>query len=83
MKKFLCLTIIIILFLTFVGCTTIEDRSIPSSSMFVRIECENLSGYSYSIVYHKETKVMYAVSYEGIFTVMVDADGDPLLWEEK
>jgi hypothetical protein len=83
MKKFLCLTIIIILFLTFVGCTTIEDRDIPDSSMFIRVECERLSGYVYSIVYHKETKVMYAVSYQGIFTVMVDADGDPLLWEEK
>lgn len=83
MKKFLCLTIIIILCLTFVGCTTIEERSIPDSSMFVRVECEKVSGYTYSIVYHKETKVMYAVSREAIFTVMVDADGNPLLWEEK
>lgn len=32
----------------------------------------------YGIYYHKDTKVMYLHSNE--FTVMVDADGKPLLW---
>ena len=35
----------------------------------------------YNIVYHKETKVMYAGGNDTVFTVMLDADGKPLLWE--
>lgn len=36
------------------------------------------------IVYHKETKVMYAVSADSyIFTLLVDADGKPMLWDES
>ena len=49
----------------------------------------NFSEYAYlmcQIVYHKETKVMYAVScgsYNyGNLTVLVDADGKPMLWED-
>lgn len=51
-------------------------------SMFIEIERTSL----WSVVYHKETKVMYAVSagsYNfGTFTLMVDSDGSPLLWQE-
>ena len=43
------------------------------------------SGSYYNIVYHNKTKVMYVVSdvkYNiGTFTVLVDAEGKPLLWE--
>lgn len=90
MKKILCLIIAIVLMLTCVGCGDIQMESVHdqkpaemNSSMFVLIE-ENV--LFYNIVYHKETKVMYAVStgsYNcGTFTVMLDADGKPLLWEE-
>jgi hypothetical protein len=41
---------------------------------------------SYCIVYDKYTKVMYAVSNSvyniGNFTLLVDANGDPLLYED-
>ena len=51
-------------------------------SMFVLIE----EGATYSIVYHRETKVMYAISAGGYnsgdFTVMVDEEGKPLLYQE-
>ncbi len=51
-------------------------------SMFVVLEV----GTTYKIVYHHETKVMYAVSTgsynAGTFTVMLDADGKPLLYKE-
>ena len=81
MKKILCLVIIVTMLLTCVGCsTTLEDES-HKTSMFIRVEQEMLNGSSYSVVYHKETKVMYAVSYTAAFTVMLDADGKPLLWE--
>jgi hypothetical protein len=50
--------------------------------MFVEIEQTG----TWEIVYHKETKVMYAVSYGsyncGTFTVLLDADGKPMLWEK-
>ncbi len=50
-------------------------------SMFVVLEV----GGTYKIVYHQETKVMYAISNGGYgtFTVMLDADGKPLLYKES
>lgn len=83
MKKILCLVLIVMMLFTFVGCSTVpEEKASDETSMFVRVETGNLMGYSYNIVYHKDTKVMYAVSYETYFTVLLDADGKPLLWEE-
>ena len=87
-KKILCLCIIIVILITCVGCSsniaTVEDTKPENdfSSMFVIIESDYLWS-KYNIVYHKETKVMYAVSCNTVFTVMVDADGKPLLYEEN
>lgn len=51
-------------------------------SMFIKIE----DGNGYTIVYHSDTKVMYAISEgyynTGTFTVMLNADGTPMLWED-
>lgn len=51
-------------------------------SMFVVIE----KGVTYKIVYHRDTKVMYAISDGGYnagnFTVMLDPNGKPLLYQE-
>lgn len=47
-------------------------------SMMVTLEKTLL----WQIVYHKETKVMYMLRTDGGITVMVDADGNPLLYEE-
>lgn len=56
-----------------------EDENIKS--MFVEVE----SAGSWMIVYDKETKVMYAVSdgssSHGIFTLLVDENGKPKLWD--
>lgn len=53
-----------------------------SNSMFEKIETNNV----YCIVYHKDTKVMYAVSNNGYnsgeFTQLVDESGKPLCWDE-
>ncbi len=50
--------------------------------MFVKVE----SSTYYDVVYHSETKVMYAVSdgsyNRGTFTLLVNADGTPMLWED-
>lgn len=51
-------------------------------SMFAELE----NTKSWRIVYHRTTKVMYAVSdgsYNyGTFTLLVNADGSPMLYEE-
>lgn len=52
-------------------------------SMFVEVERTTY----WSVLYHKDTKVMYVVSKGGYnsgnMTVMLDADGKPLLWEGR
>lgn len=50
-------------------------------SMFVEVESTN----AWIVVYDKETKVMYAVSASsynhGNFTLLVDENGNPKLWD--
>lgn len=50
-------------------------------SMFVEVEQTG----SWRIVYDKETKVMYVVSFgaynSGNFTLLVDKNGNPKLWD--
>lgn len=62
---------------------TIESDKQPDTSMFVCVERAS----TWMIVCHKETKVMYAVSYyghgAGVFTLLVDRDGNPMIWEDK
>lgn len=52
-----------------------------NTSMFVEVE----ETTNWRVVYHKETKVMYAVSDQqnnrGTFTLLVNADGTPLLYK--
>ena len=88
-KRILCLSIFIILIFTFVGCSdstmqTVDDtKDDINTSIFVEVETNSL----FKIVYHKDTKVMYTISKgyynQGTFTVMLDADGKPMLYEEK
>lgn len=78
--------ILILSMLLLSGCQKVEDyheaAQNNNTSMFVRVEQAGL----WEVVYHKETKVMYVVScgaYNGgTFTLLVDADGKPMLWEE-
>ena len=63
-------------------------KEVKTDSMFEVIEYGSASEEEYyNIVYHKETKVMYAVSNgnktQGVFTVLVNPDGTPMLWEEN
>ena len=80
------LSAIILSMLLLSGCEMTEVESVnennKDTSMFVIIENTG----TWSVVYHKETKVMYVVSCgaynAGTFTVLVDADGKPMLWED-
>lgn len=59
-----------------------QAASTTSIPEFVQVA----DGYGYIIVYDANTKVMYAVSdggyNNGIFSVLYDADGTPLLYSE-
>ena len=87
MKKLVAIFMVIVLCAClFVGCgPTVENETKgETASMFVCVE--NTTGtYAWMIVYHKETKVMYAVSQgsynSGTFTVMLNPDGTPMIWE--
>ena len=87
MKKIICLLLSVLYLSTITACDYAEvenyDEDKPTTSMFVVVETTS----AWKIVYHKETKVMYAVSdvsYNfGNFTLLVDENGDPLLWEEE
>ena len=86
MKRFIAI-IALILCVCLCSCTTIQRQeefeassSGQKTSMFVVIEA---TGY-WRVVYHKDTKVMYAVSYGshncGNFTLLVNADGTPMVY---
>ena len=59
-----------------------EVEQKPSTSMFIEVErvIDN-----WRVVYHKDTKVMYVVSSgsynRGTFTVMLNPNGTPMIWE--
>lgn len=91
MKKLLITCILVVmLLLSLVGCeiatvqTESENKSnsTESISMFVEVE----STTYWKVVYHKETRVMYTVNYGnyncGTFTLLVDADGNPMIWDK-
>ncbi len=89
MKKKLCLILAALLLCgALAGCgngASVQSvGEVESPSMFVRVETVS-SGWW--IVYHRETKVMYAVSNgsynAGTFTLLVNADGTPMLWRDN
>ena len=59
-----------------------EVDDVDDGNTFILVDAD----YYCWIVYHKDTKVMYAVSRSGYnagtYTVLVNADGTPMIWEE-
>lgn len=89
MKKLVILLLVLGIAVGMTGCashTVMNNSDIEGNeeqfSMFVRVE----SAAHWDVVYDSETKVMYAVSASsynyGNFTLLVNADGSPKLWEE-
>lgn len=83
--KRLLIMILFMLLLTGCGGGT-QTPNFQKSSMFVYIQ--KADDYNaYDVVYHKDTKVMYAVSHScyniGTFTVLVNPDGTPMLYEAE
>lgn len=79
MKKLI--VVLVILLASCIGRPEYTDDATTKQSRFVVVECV----YDWMVVYDKETLVMYAVSNEprnsGVFTLLVDEDGKPLLWK--
>lgn len=80
MKKVIALLLILLML---VGCgkTTRAESESDEGKRFVTIE----TAFTYLVVADRETGVMYAVSngmYNcGTFTLLVDKDGNPLIWD--
>lgn len=73
-----------ITFMLFIGLTACDYAEVEKeSSMFIEIE----EASYWSVVYHRETKVMYAVSNgysnSGTFTLLVDENGKPMLYQAE
>ncbi len=75
---------ILVIILIIVMCVALRfyEQYSDRDSPFVCVETTSTS----KIVYHKETKVMYTVGTtrfsRGIYTVLVDEEGNPMIWEE-
>lgn len=82
-KKASCIMAALLLCGALAGCGSPVQSSADADepSMFVIVERTQV----WNVVYHKDTKVMYAVSggayNNGTFTLLVNPDGTPMLWE--
>jgi len=86
-KRIICALLCVIFAFFLIGCGTpierVDEKPQKPVSMFVIIEGSGAD--CYRIVYHRDTKVMYAISFGGYnagnFTVLLNPDGSPMLWE--
>ncbi len=80
MKKLLVSVFAIVATAVLIGCGI--EASASSEPMFVEV----YESTYWSVVYNSETKVMYVVSdgsyNRGTFTLLVNADGTPMVWDE-
>ena len=81
--KYILLIITALTILLATGCAEVKNKTEQepvNASRFERVEYTGI----WDIVADRETDVMYAVSRgvynQGTFTLLVDADGKPLLW---
>lgn len=84
MKRIIAIMLMAVMMLSLSACRTKRTSEITKGETSRMVYVEETG--SYCIVYDKYTKVMYAVSngaYNmGTFTLLVDADGNPLLYED-
>lgn len=83
--KYILLIITVLTIILATGCAKVENKTEQEPvdvSRFERVEITAV----WEIVADRETGVMYAVSRgmhnQGTFTVLVDADGKPLIWDK-
>lgn len=85
MKKIALLALLLAVVLALTGCGYYSDEESMADDAANKPFVVVYLGTIYEVVYDKETKVMYAVSWgnhnSGTFTLLVNADGTPKLWE--
>ncbi len=85
MKKLITIVLIALIMVTISACATKRTSEAVKGETSRMVYVEETGAYC--IVYDKHTKVMYAVSNGGYnngnFTLLVDANGNPLLYEEQ
>ena len=81
-KKLISLLLVLVMpMLVLCGCGNAEEKYIEDS-MFVVVDHINVDGTCiYYVLVNKETRVMYLTQYKGGMTVMLNADGSPMLYE--
>lgn len=88
MKRFSVIFVVLALCLSLCACSvptsavTQEQNIIHGTSMFVEVE----HATEWKVVYHRDTKVMYVVSWSGeggagVFTMLMNPDGTPQTWK--
>lgn len=85
MKRLIVIVLATMMLLLLSACATKQTKEIIEGETSRMVYVEETS--TYCIVYDKYTKVMYAVSNSGYncgnFTLLVNADGTPLLYNEQ
>ena len=80
MKKLISLVLALVLIFALAGCNGTSSENETTSNRFIKV----FSEYSNCIYVDSETNVMYfwhSGGYSGGLSVMLDKNGDPLLWE--
>lgn len=84
LKHWLIVAVIaIVVVILMSSCAKVEsaEDSKKTASMFVEVE----NSFNWSVVYHRDTGVMYVVSCGGYnagdFTMLVNADGTPMIYK--
>ena len=80
MKKLISLVLALVLIFALAGCAGASYKNETTSDRFIKVYSE----YSNCIYVDSETNVMYfwhSGVYSGGISVMLDENGDPLLWE--
>lgn len=84
MKRLITIVLMAVMMLSLSACSTKQTSEVVKGETSRMVYVEETSRYC--IVYDKYTKVMYAVSNSGHnygnFTLLVDANGNPLLYGE-
>ena len=85
MKRLIMIVLVAVMMLSLSACATKRTRETVKGETSRMVYVEETGAYC--IVYDKYTKVMYAVSNSGYnygnFTLLVDANGNPLLYNEQ
>lgn len=81
MKHFLICALAAAAIAVSLACCGVSEAEAGQEEMFVKV----YDGDGYHVVYHAETKVMYVVGdvdFGDVFTVLVNPDCTPMIWEE-